>query len=153
MNRQARIDGKTIARMALGLTWIAGAIYNLVWTLWHPELLGDEGFGANASLPVYRWFFGDVVGGAPAFWTVLLILGELGLGALTLARGVWAKAGLWGSVAWSLWLFPLMWPYTQMMGPFALLPAWLLRDEPRWSVLDVIGHLAHRPALTHHRHA
>ena len=146
MTEQPRITTGTILRMAVGLIWIAGAIFNALWTLRQPELFGDQGFGRDASLPIYRWFFGEVVAQAPAFWTVLLIVGEATIGILTMSRGPLAKVGLWGSVAWSLWLFPMQWPYTIMMGPFALLPAWLLRDgDPRLSVLGVLGRVRHLP--------
>jgi len=153
MDAQPRIDAWTILRMAVGIIWIAGAIYNALWTLRHTEFLGDEGIAREATFGVYRRFFSDVVASAPVFWTLLLILGELGLGVLTLKRGMSARVGLWGSVLWSLWLFPLMWPYTLMMGPYALLPAWLLRAEQRFSVGDLIARVAQRTRQPRPRHA
>src|SRR5687768_7293038 len=131
MSDQQRIGIKTNLRMFVGVIWIAGAAFNAMWTLRHPEFFGNEGIAQDASLEIYRWFFGDVVARAPALWTALLILGEVAIGVLTLGGGRWARTGLWGGVVWSLWLFPLIWPDTIMMGPFALLLAWLLRGDLR----------------------
>jgi hypothetical protein len=153
MNDQPRIEMRTMLRMLVGVIWIAGVAFNALWTLRHPEFLGHEGLARDASLGIYRWFFGDVVARAPTLWTVLLILGEIAIGTLTMSRGIRAKAALWGGVAWSLWLFPLIWPYTIMMGPFALLTASLLRDDHRLAVTDVVRRLAHLHAHARHEHA
>jgi hypothetical protein len=51
---------------------------------------------------------------------VLLVLGELALGALTLGRGTLGKLGPLGGALWSALLFPLIWPYTLIMGPYAV---------------------------------
>jgi hypothetical protein len=149
MNHRPQIDIRTVLRMLVGVIWIAGAIYNALWTLRHPELLGDDGLARDASLPIYRWFFGDVVAQAPVFWTVLLIIGEIVIGVLTLSKGVMARAGLWGGVAWSVCLFPLMWPYTIMMGPFALLPLWLLRRDRGLGPADLVRRVTHRQGCVH----
>jgi hypothetical protein len=126
--------------MVVGLIWIAGAVYNALWTLRHTEFFGDEGIARDATLPVYRWFFGDAVAAAPVAWTLVLIAGEVTIGVLTLGTGIRAKIGLWGGLLWSLWLFLMLWPYTIMMGPYALLPAWLLRDAHDVSLRDLLGH-------------
>lgn len=139
MDTRPRPDLKTTLRMVVGLIWIAGAVYNALWTLRHTEFFGDEGIARDATLPIYRWFFGDVVAAAPVAWTLLLIAGEVAIGVLTLGTGIRARAGLWGGILWSLWLFPMLWPYTIMMGPYALLLAWLARGDQDVSLRDLVG--------------
>lgn len=123
-----------VARIAVGLIWLAGAAFNALWTMRHLNLY--QGFADDSPLAVYRWLFGDVVGAHPAVWTVLLVIGEAILGLLTLGKGRWAKLGLAGGAIWSALLFPLLWPYTLMMGPYALLLAWLARKDYAASPFD-----------------
>lgn len=141
MGDERHVETWDMLRFGVGLVWIAGAVFNAVWTLGNTSFLGDEGLAREASLPIYRWFFGDVVSAAPVIWTLLLIGGELALGALTLASGRAARFGLWGGALWSLWLFPMLWPYTIMMGPYAVILAWLARGDLRWSVPDGVDAL------------
>ena len=119
------LSGAGVARTVVGTIWLAGAVFNALVTL---RMEDPYGWIADESrLGVYRWFFGEVVGAHPAVWTVLLIAGEAALGVLTLARGGWATLGLVGGVLFSAFLFSLASPYTLMMGPYALLLAWLGR--------------------------
>ena len=134
MDDERHAGTRDVLRFGVGLIWIAGAVFNAVWTLGNTSFLGDEGIARDAGLPIYRWFFGDVVSAAPVMWTLLLIAGELVLGALTLASGRSARLALWGGALWSLWLFPMLWPYTIMMGPYAAFLLWLARGDLRWSV-------------------
>jgi hypothetical protein len=111
-----------IARIAAGCVWLGGAAFNALWTIRQSapyEWLEEE------TLPLSRWFFGDVVSAHPAPWTALLIAGELALGILTLARGRWARLGLAGGALFSALLFATASPYTLVMGPYAFLLAWL----------------------------
>jgi hypothetical protein len=104
---------------------LAGAVFNAAWTLRQKNVY-DE-FGRSSPVPMCRWFFRCVVSKHPRFWTALLVIGETALGLLTPARGTWGRLGLGGSALWSALLFPLLWPYTLMMGPYALALAWLAR--------------------------
>jgi hypothetical protein len=137
------VSGVSIGGMGVGLIWIAGAVYNAVWTMpnardaWH-------GLGEDATFGIYRWFFSDVVGAAPVAWTAALVAGEILLGVMLLGKERWARRGLLGSTIWSLFLSFLIWPYTLMMFPFALLTVWLLRWEHRTGILD----LTHWPGTT-----
>jgi hypothetical protein len=133
----------TALRFLAGLIWIAGGVYNAVWTMRHLDLYQD--FADSATLGVYRWLFGEVVLANPAFWTILLVIGEIGLGVLTLGRGNQARLGLALGAVWSLLLFPLLWPYTIMMGPYALLLAWLARSEHPTSLLHLVRSRVVRP--------
>ncbi len=116
--------GLAIGRVAVGATWLAGAVFNLTVTrgMHDPYAWLAEG----SAVPVYRWFFGDIVAANPTFWTVALALGEAALGVLTLAPGRLATIGLAGSAVASLFLFSLATPYTMMMGPYALFVLLLL---------------------------
>ena len=90
----------------------------------------------ESRVRVYRWFFGDVVSAHPAFWIVLLVAGELALGLLTLAGGGWARPGLAGGALFSALLFSVGSVYTLIMGPYALLLAFLARREYTGSPFD-----------------
>lgn len=126
-----------ILRLALGAVWIAGAVVNAVWTLPGAEAAWAD-LADNATFAPYRWFFADVAGAAPALWAVLLILAELTLGVLLLARDPWARNGVILSIAWSVFLFFLIWPYTLSTVIFGAMAALLLRVHHPRSVLDLL---------------
>lgn len=124
-------DGVAVARIAVGGVWLAGAAWNALVTR---RMEDPYGWLADGSpVPVYRWFFGDVVSAHPTSWTMALAVGEASVGALTLRRGRWARLGLAGGALFSALLFSLATPYTLMMGPYALFLAWLARKEQRRS--------------------
>src|SRR5215216_5780708 len=92
--KRGMVNGVAMVRLAVGGIWLAGAAFNLLVTraMEDPYRWLAEG----SPVPIYRWFFGDVVGAHPAFWTVAGAAGEAGIGALTLCRGRWARLGLRG---------------------------------------------------------
>ncbi len=139
-----RPDVPLLLRLALGATWIAGAVVNAIWTLPNAESAWSD-LADNATFTPYRWFFDTIIGSAPTLWGGMLILGELGLGMLLLARDPWARYGLVLSVAWSVFLFFLIWPYTLSTVLFGGLAAMLLRVEHPRGLLDV--HLRDRPMI------
>jgi hypothetical protein len=126
-------------RIGVGLVWLAGAVWNLVVT----RRMADP-FGwltAGSRVAPWRWFFGEVVEPHRSGWTALLIMGETALGALTLARRGWARLGLMGGALFSVLLVSFGTGYTLMMGPYALLLAWLARHDYRRSVVELLrGH-------------
>jgi hypothetical protein len=131
-----------IARIVVGLIWLAGAVFNALVTI---RMEDPYGWIAEKSpFRVWRRFFGDVVGARPAFWTALLVIGEAGLGVLTLARGGWARLGLAGGAIFSALLFALATPYTLVMGPYAIFLAWLARKGDRSSLVDGLRSLIAR---------
>lgn len=135
----------SITRSAVGLVWLAGAAFNGFVTL---RMADPYSWLADGSrLRVYRWLFREVIGAHPTRWTLLLVAGEAALGVLTLARGGWAKLGLAGGALFSAFLFTLATPYTLLMGPYALLLAWLARrDEHQSAVGRLAGAIARRGA-------
>lgn len=135
-NKSGRGTIANVTRGMIALGWIAGALYNATSTVRHPELLAD--MFATSPLPLYRWLFDTVAKPHLVFWTWMVVAGEMIIGILMLARGTWARLGLLGSMLWSAFLFPLSWPYTLMMGPYALLNAWLLRRTYDRSLLDAL---------------
>ena len=122
-----------IARIAVGLIWLAGAAFNALVTM-----RMAEPFDWLESSPVapYRWFFRDVAGARPELWTALLVAAEATMGILTLARGRWARLGLGLGALFSAFLFTLATPYTLIMGAWATLLAWLARKDYPTSPLD-----------------
>ena len=143
--RSTELRGTNVAnaaRIAVGLVWLAGAVFNALVTT---RMADPYGWLVGSPVPVYRRFFADVVGAHPRFWTVLLVIGETALGVLTLARGWRARLGLAGGALFSALLFSFLSPYTRMMGPYALLLAWLARRDYPVSLLDGLRSLIRLP--------
>jgi len=137
---RGRMGAVDIARAAVGLIWLAGAAVNAVVTL---RMADPYGWLADGSrVRGYRWFFREVAGAHPTGWTLVLIAGEAALGVLTLSRGGWAKLGLAAGAMFSAVLASFSTPFTVVMGPYALLLAWLARHDGRPDRPSPIGRLA-----------
>ena len=119
-----RLNLARFARWVIGGIWIAGALWNAGWSLRQEN---PWSWLEDSPVPAYEWFFGEVVSRNPVFWTVLVIIGELSLGILTLSRGRAALFGLFGGALFSALLFSLGSAYTLMMGVYAVLLALLAR--------------------------
>jgi hypothetical protein len=63
-------------------------------------------FGEGTYLPVYRYFFMEIVPQNVVFWATLALLFELTLGLLILSRGIAVKIGLLLSAIFQLLLAP-----------------------------------------------
>jgi hypothetical protein len=121
------VDSRSIARAAVGGVWLAGALVNALVTY---RMDAPYAWLADGSrIEPYRWFFGDVVGANPEFWTAALIVGEAGLGVMTLSRGRWTVWGLAGGAAFSALLVTFATPYTVIMGPYAIFLGWLAQEH------------------------
>jgi hypothetical protein len=128
-------DIPTILRVTVGLVWLAGAAWNLLVTT---RMEDPYGWLADGSrIAPWRWFFSEVVETNPLVWTVLLVAGEAGLGFLTLGPRQWARIGLAGGALFSAILFSFGTLYTLMMGPYAVLLAWLVRDDANRSLIEL----------------
>jgi hypothetical protein len=92
-------------RTIFALAYFAGAGFNLAYTARHPELF--EEWVREPLLPVYRWFFVEVVAENVRFWVPLAAAGEVLLGALLLARGRAVKVGVLLSILFQLLLAPM----------------------------------------------
>lgn len=125
-----------VTRIVVGFIWLAGAAFNMLVTWRMADPFGWLAEGSRFA--PWRWFFGEVAGAHPAFWTALLIAGEIALGVLTLGRGDRARLGLAGGVLFSLFLLSLGTSYTLIMGPYALLLGRLARYRYGRSLLDYL---------------
>jgi hypothetical protein len=127
----------TVLRIVLGTIWIAGAVFNAAWTIRHTSMFRDD-LGSESTFAAYRWFFSDVVGSAPVFWTLLLIIGETALGVLLLSRHARARLGLVLSAVWSTFLTFMIWPYTLTTIPLVVISVVLLRYEHPASIPELV---------------
>lgn len=70
----------------------------MAWGVNFPMMLYDPMLyplaGANSFIPLYRWFFTQVLALYPVPFILLLIAFETMVGALTLSQGRWVKMGL-----------------------------------------------------------
>lgn len=118
------------ARIFVGIFFIVMAVaVNGVLSILAPHLFVR--LGADAPLiPLYAWFFGDVVAVAPQAVGVLAALGEIIIGALILSRGRRAKLGLIGAISFLLIITPVgIWTLPNPVMAAGL--AWLLtKDYP-----------------------
>jgi len=130
------------ARIVSGVFFLVmGLGVNLAVLLIDPALFVAA--GENALLPVYRWFFTQVLASAPVPFAILLILFETVVGVLILSKGRWVKLGLAGGIAFSLWI---TFAGTMMLTSpgFAIVFGLLLRHTFDRSLLDMIGSVFRR---------
>jgi len=106
----------TLGRVLLGVFFIGGATFNLLYTL--PNLPASlAALVATSTIPLYR----DVVELAAA-WHVdvaliaVVIAFEATAGALTLWRGPLARGALLLAAAWGLGMLPVIPPYGLPIG-------------------------------------
>ncbi len=122
----------------------------MAWGVNFPMMLYDPSLypmaGANSFIPLYRWFFTEVLARYPVPFILLLIGFETAVGVLTLSRGRWVKLGL-GLGA--LFCLGIAWigPEGVWMPAVAIAPLVMLRkDFP----VSVIGMLRSRLAAPAH---
>jgi hypothetical protein len=133
-----------LARIAVGLIWLAGALFNAIVTMRMADPFSWLAEGSRFS--IWRTFFRETVSRHPRRWTVLLIAGEAALGLLTLGKGKRARIGLAGGSLFSAGLFSLGTSYSTMMGPYTLLLVWLTRFEFGQSIIDILRRIRSDPA-------
>lgn len=70
----------------------------MAWGVNLPMMITDPSLypaaGAHSIIPLYRWFFTQVLAAHPLPFILLLIAFETAVGLLTLSRGRWVKLGL-----------------------------------------------------------
>lgn len=99
-------------RWFVGLFFLAmGLGVNLGFTLLAPEMFVELGTG-DPVLPLYAWFFAELVAPAPVAWGVAVVAFEAAVGLLLLQRGAAARWGLVGAIAFLIGITPLG-PWTQ----------------------------------------
>jgi hypothetical protein len=125
-----------VGRIVAGLFFLAMALgVNL--TL----ILVDVGFyvtyGSQALLPLYRWFFREVVALNPTFFAILLVAYEFTVGILMLNKGLYVRLGLAGGILFLLAITPLGLETLGNIG-MAVALALLLRQEYDRTLIDIL---------------
>lgn len=113
----------------------------MAWGVNFPMMLYDPSLypqaGANSLIPLYRWFFTEVLARYPVPFILLLIGFETAVGLLTLRQGRWVRLGL-GLGA--LFCLGIAWigPEGVWMPVVALAPLVMLRNNFPVSVIRML---------------
>lgn len=119
------------ARIFVGIFFIVmGVGVNLVLSFVAPEQFVQLGAGAPL-IPLYGWFFENVVAPAPQVIGILAAAGETAVGLLILRGGRSARLGLVGAIIFLIVVTPLgIWTLPNPVLAAGL--AWLLtKEHPR----------------------
>ena len=109
---------------------------NVTVLLTNPALIAET--GAHAFLPVYRWFFNEVLARYPVPLLTALVVFETSVGVLILSKGKWVRYGVFAAIAFCLWLTPV--GIEEISTPvLALAVGLLLRQRFDRSVIEMIG--------------
>lgn len=124
-------------RIFLGIFFLVMAIgVNVVLVVIAPDqfvALGTE----EPLVPLYRWFFENVVALAPPFFGLLAAAYEITIALLMLSRGRYARWGLIGGIVFLIGITPLgVWTLANPVMALAL--ALLLRKEYDRSVVEML---------------
>jgi hypothetical protein len=94
-------------RIFLGIFFLVMAIgVNVVLVLISPDLF--VGLGTNdALIPLYRWFFENVVAVAPPLFGLLVAAYEVTIALLMLSKGRYVNWGLIGGIVFLIAITPL----------------------------------------------
>jgi hypothetical protein len=116
---------------------------NFSMMLYDPSLYPQA--GANSFIPLYRWFFTEVLARYPVPFILMLIGFETAVGVLTLSQGRWVKLGL-GLGA--LFCLGIAWigPEGIWMPAVALAPLVMLRKDFPVSVIGMLRSRLAAPA-------
>ena len=113
----------------------------MAWGVNFPMMLYDPALyplaGANSFIPLYRWFFTEVLARYPVPFILMLIGFETAVGVLTLSQGRWVKLGL-GLGA--LFCLGIAWigPEGVWMPAVAIAPLVMLRKDFTVSVIGML---------------
>jgi len=95
-----------IGRIVVGVFFLTMALgVNVPVLLSDPTLFAAT--GEKAFLPIYRWFFGEILGTYPVPFVMALILFESSVGLLILSKGKAVKLGLIAASLFCLFLTPV----------------------------------------------
>ena len=133
-------------RIFLGTFFLVMAIgVNVVLAFVAPDqfvALGTE----EPLVPLYLWFFENVVALAPPFFGLLAAAYEVTIALMMLSKGRYAKWGLIGGIVFLIGITPLgVWTLANPI--MALAMALLLRKEYDRSLPEML-HLTSRPGMT-----
>lgn len=95
-----------VGRVVVGIFFLVMALgVNVPVALTDPTLFAAA--GANALLPVYSWFFSEVLARIPLPFVIALILFESATGLLILSQGKAVRLGLLAASLFCLFLMPV----------------------------------------------
>lgn len=95
-----------IGRIVVGVFFLTMALgVNVPVLFSDPTLFAAT--GAKAFLPIYRWFFSEILGTIPVPFVIALILFEMSVGILILSKGRAVKLGLIAASLFCLFLTPV----------------------------------------------
>ncbi len=130
-------------RIFVGIFFLIMAVgVNVVLVLVAPDqfvALGTE----DALIPLYRWFFENVVALAPPLFGLLVAAYEITIALMMLSKGQGVKWGLIGGIVFLIAITPLG-TWTLANPILALALAYLLTKEYDRSFLEML-HLRTRP--------
>jgi hypothetical protein len=124
-------------RIFVGIFFLIMAIgVNVVLVLVAPDLF--VGLGTDAPIvPLYRWFFENVVALAPPLFGLLAAACEVTIALMMLSKGKYAKWGLIGGIVFLIGITPLgVWTLANPI--LALTLAYLLTREYDRSLLEML---------------
>lgn len=126
-----------IGRLLLAVAFFLGAAANAVMLLTSPGIY--EGFADLSFFRFYRALWRGIVLPRLQLWVALVIVFEMVVGVLLLARGPHAQLGLALAAAYTALLVPFWWGGGGLINIllFALI-VWLLRFEYQESVVSLI---------------
>jgi hypothetical protein len=135
-----------VGRIFLGIFFLVMAVgVNVVLVFVAPDqfvALGTE----ESLVPLYRWFFENVVALAPPLFGLLAAAYEITIALIMLSKGEYAKWGLIGGIVFLIGITPLgVWTLANPIMALAL--AILLRREYDRSFVEML-HLKSRPGVT-----
>lgn len=123
-------------RIVTCVFFVLMACVNFTVLLINPGLIAEA--GSRAFLPVYRWFFSEVLARYPVPLLIALIAFEASVGALILSKGRWVRCGVFAAIAFCLWLMPV--GIEEISTPvLALAIGLLLRHKFDRSLVEMIG--------------
>ena len=133
-------------RIFLGIFFLVMAIgVNVVLVIIAPDqfvALGTE----ESLVPLYHWFFENVVALAPPVFGLLAAAYEITIALMMLSKGRYAKWGLIGGMVFLIGITPLgVWTLANPILAVAM--ALLLRREYDRSLPEML-HLKSRPGMT-----
>lgn len=131
-------------RIFMGVFFLVMAIgVNVVLVLVAPGLFVDLGTN-DALIPLYRWFFENVVVLTPPLFGLLAATYEIAIALLLLSKGRYVKWGLIGGIAFLIAITPLG-TWTLANPILAVAMAYLLTKEYDRSFPQIL-HLMVRPS-------
>jgi hypothetical protein len=108
-----------------GFFLLMGLGVNLPLAIIDPTLFALA--GARALLPVYRWFFTDILMRTPLPFVIALIAIEVTIGVLILSRGKAVRLGLLGACLFCLFITPV--GVEELAAPLLIVPYGLLMRQ------------------------